>query len=159
MINYGSCITGVHQFYAHKYVIFSEFSMPYIYSYISYTQTMKYIYSNPVDHSQNEQILLIRLQNLIHFIDIVYSNGNIIVPCVGSLQCVHFTSAISKLAVCIYRSHFITFHNLFFFRFFFSVFSSVIRFLLLNCCCLAVFISSILKIVCHAVCFSGSCVA
>lgn len=52
--------------------------------------------------SQNEQILLIRLQNLIHFIDIVYSNGNIIVPCVGSLQCVLFTSAISQAIRSIY---------------------------------------------------------
>lgn len=52
--------------------------------------------NNSLPIPQNEQILLIRLQNLIHFIDIVYSNGNIIVPCVGSLQCVHFTSAVSK---------------------------------------------------------------
>lgn len=76
--------------------------------------------NNSLPIPQNEQILLIRLQNLIHFIDIVYSNGNIIVPCVGSLQCVHSTFAISKafslsLCVCV-AMHFIFYAlSLFFF--------------------------------------------
>lgn len=78
--------------YAHKYV---HFSHP-----VARTP------NNSLPIPQNEQILLIRLQNLIHFIDIVYSNGNIIVPCVGSLQCVHFTSAISKAVSIVICSFF-----------------------------------------------------